>query len=88
MIERLDACILDTYPDVIRYLSGRLIGEGYTDPVAIGISGKEPDREYGIVDGIKGRRSGIPKAKNIPMTLVGPCFFSLFNHLGRGLKFK
>ncbi|MEN8264418.1 MAG: efflux RND transporter permease subunit [Nitrospirota bacterium] len=65
VIEQLDNYIFNNYPDVTRQVSRLLQGGGSADPVAIRISGEDPNRLYEIVDRVKAKLAEIHGTKNI-----------------------
>ena len=64
-IEKLDNYIFSNYPDITSQVSRLLQGGGSADPIAVRISGQDPERLYEIVDRIKAELIQIPGTKNI-----------------------
>jgi multidrug efflux pump subunit AcrB len=65
IIRLVDNYIFDHFPDVTHQVSRLLVGGGSANPVAVRISGKEPERLYEIVDQVKSKLAEIPGTKNI-----------------------
>lgn len=65
VIDQLDQFIFNHFPDITAEVS-RLAGAGGGgDPIAIRVTGKEPEKLFKLVDGIKAKLRSIEGAKNI-----------------------
>ncbi|MCP5049370.1 MAG: efflux RND transporter permease subunit [bacterium] len=65
VIRKLDLFIFENFPDVTRRVSRLLSGGGSADPVAVRVSGKDPEKLSRIVEGIKTKLASIPGSQNI-----------------------
>jgi len=65
VIDLLDAFCFRSYPEMTAKVSRLLMGGGSVDPIAIRISGKDPEKLYNLVDSVKLYLSGIEGSKNV-----------------------
>ena len=65
VIDGLEKFCISTFPEITAKVSRLTTGGGSATPIAIRISGKEPEKLYRIVDGVKAQLRGIPGTKNI-----------------------
>ncbi len=65
VIKRLDEYIFNNFPDVKSKVSRLLSAGGTSDPVAVRISGKDPEKLFQIVDELKAKLVSIPGTRNI-----------------------
>ena len=65
VIEHLDRYIFNRFPDVTRTISRLTTTGGAALPIAVRISGKDPEKLYGIIEQLKAKLAAIPGAFNI-----------------------
>ena len=65
IIEKLDAFCFDNFPDLSPTISRLATGGGSSDPVAVRISGKDPEVLFTIVESVKAKLRTIPGSKNV-----------------------
>jgi len=65
VIDKLDAFCFRNYPEMTAKVSRLLMGGGSVDPIAVRISGKDPEKLYGLVDSVKHYLAGIEGSKNV-----------------------
>jgi multidrug efflux pump subunit AcrB len=65
VIDKLDAFCFRNYPEMTARVSRLLMGGGSIDPIAVRISGKDPEKLYDLVDSVKLYLSGIEGSKNV-----------------------
>ena len=65
VIDRLDAFCLNNFPDLKAVVSRLKSGGASADPIAIRVTGKNPEYLYPIVDSIKNKLREIPGTKTI-----------------------
>ena len=65
VIDRIDAFCLKNFPDLKAVVSRLKSGGSSADPIAIRVTGKNPEHLYPIIDSIKNKLRGIPGTKTI-----------------------
>ena len=65
VISKLETWCRERFPEIDIKVSALASGGGSADPVAIRISGKEPERLYNIVDQVKAKLKTVPGSKSI-----------------------
>lgn len=65
VIDKLDAFCFGNYPEMTAKVNRLLMGGGSVDPIAVRISGEDPDKLYQLVDSVKLYLSGIEGSKNV-----------------------
>ena len=65
LVPRLEAFCLERFPDLETTLNPLQMGPPIESPVQVRVSGRDPDRLFEIVDGLKAQLRSIPGAKNI-----------------------
>ena len=65
VVSKLETWCRQRFPEIDIKVSALASGGGSADPVAIRISGKEPERLYNIVDQVKEKLKTVPGSKNI-----------------------
>ena len=65
VIDSLDAFCLKNFPDLKAVVSRLKSGGSSADPIAIRVTGKNPEHLYPIIDSIKNKLLGIPGTKTI-----------------------
>ncbi len=65
VIARLDEYIYSNYPEAVHQVSRLLSGGGSADPIAVRISGRDPQQLYALSDVVKENLAAVPGTKNI-----------------------
>lgn len=65
VIDKFERFCLERYPEMKLTVSQLASGGGSADPIAVRISGKDPERLYELVDGVKAKLLAIPGTKSI-----------------------
>ncbi len=65
VIDKLDQYCLDHYPEMTAQIGRLGQGGGGAYPIAIRLTGRDPEELFNIVDKVKGRLSGIEGTKNV-----------------------
>lgn len=65
VIEELDRFCFETFPDLSPTITRLATGGGSSDPVAIRVSGSDPEKLFEIAESIKAKLRSIPGSKNV-----------------------
>ena len=65
VIDQLDTFCFDNFPDLSPTITRLGTGGGSSDPVAVRISGRDPDKLFEIVEKVKTKLREIPGSKNV-----------------------